>query len=465
MFNKAQKPLPTARLRPNNQQTAIAAQPKAGILLGDNVYWNPELLANPHGAIIGSSGSGKTQTLKAIAYSILKQYQSKLIIIDFHGDQEMPGETCYRLNMTSDIGINPLVINLDREGGGPNLQAIAVAMMLKKTLILGPNQQGTILETIKKCYSDRGIAQDDPQSWTREPPNFDDLEEELNRRASTQFKDEEADILSRTVNPFNLEIGQPKQSGIYFVFNNNGLTYIGSSTNIYRRTTRYHHVITPLREKGINPIIRYYPYPSDWLQLLTLENYFIVNLKPPLNEAELARECKESIKLKLKLAATFQYGIFSRPQPELNYKHIRVDLSKLPPELAAIAADSLANQLMNSHRLLGETNSKIPRTILFIDEAKEMTNSKACDRITADGRKYGLGLWVATQRASHLTAEVLSNTITKIVLPVDASEVDNAAKKFRFSPDLIAKLQPLESLVRFGTDTAKCSIFPYYKRC
>ena len=359
MFSK-QRPLPTARLRPN-QQTAIASQPKAGILLGENCYWNPETLANPHGAIIGSSGSGKTQTLKAIAYSILKQYQSKLIIIDFHGDQEMPGETCYRLNMTSDIGINPLVINLDREGGGPNLQAISVAMMLKKTLLLGPNQQGTILEIIKKCYSDRGIIQDDSQSWTKEPPNFNELEEEIECRTDDN--------------------------------------------------------------------------------------------------------CKESARLKLKLAATFQYGIFSRPQPELSPKHIRIDLSKLPPELAAIAADSLANQLMNSHRLLGESASRIPRTILFIDEAKEMANSKACDRITADGGKYGLGLWVATQRCQHLTPEVLSNTITKIVLPVDASEILNTSKKFRFSPDLIAKLQPLESLVRFGTDTAKCSIFPYYKRC
>jgi type IV secretory pathway VirB4 component len=359
MFSNKQRPLPTARISSNPTKT-LSLVDKSGILLGDNCYWNPEKLANPHGAIIGSSGSGKTQTLKAIAWSILKQYPTKLIIIDFHGDQEIPGETCYRINMESSHGINPLVINLDREGGGPNLQSIQIAMLFKKILRLGPNQEGMILECLKKCYSDRGITQDDYQSWRNDPPNLLDLEQEL-------------------------------------------LTRIDNG-------------------------------------------------------------CKESAKLNLKLAATFQYGIFSKPQPNLNQKHIRVDLSKLLPELASIAADSLANQLMNSHRLLGECNSKIPKTILFIDEAKEMASSKACDRITADGRKYGLGLWVATQRCQHLTPEFLSNTITKIVLPVDASEVVNTGKKFRFDAQIIASLQPLNALVRLGIDSVKIKIKAYYER-
>jgi type IV secretory pathway VirB4 component len=359
MFSKKQTPLPIARISSSPRQS-LAVVDKSGILLGDDCYWNPEKLANPHGAIIGSSGSGKTQTLKAIAWSILKTYPTKLIVIDFHGDQEIPGEVCYRINMESSHGINPLVINLDREGGGPNLQSIQIAMLFKKILRLGPNQEGMVLECLKNCYSDRGITQENYSSWTIDPPDLSDLQAEL---------------------------------------------------------------------------------------LMRIDD-----------------GCKESAKLNLKLAATFQYGIFSKPQPNLNQKHIRVDLSKLPPELASIAADSLANQLMNSHRLLGESLSKIPKTILFIDEAKEMSSSKACDRITADGRKYGLGLWVATQRCQHLTPEVLSNTITKIVLPVDASEVLNTSKKFRFDAQIIASLQPLNALVRLGTDSVKIKIKAYYER-
>jgi ABC-type proline/glycine betaine transport system ATPase subunit len=34
--------------------------------LGEGYYWNPETLPNSHIVAIGASGSGKTQTLKAI---------------------------------------------------------------------------------------------------------------------------------------------------------------------------------------------------------------------------------------------------------------------------------------------------------------------------------------------------------------------------------------------------------------
>lgn len=176
--------------------------------------------------------------------------------------------------------------------------------------------------------------------------------------------------------------------------------------------------------------------------------------------------CKESQKLSLKLAATFQYGIFSRPQPPLDAPIIRFDLSVLGkvPGLGAIAAESLAKQLIDSHRLMGEINNKIPRTFLFIDEAKEMPKASSCDRIIADGRKYGLGLVVASQSERHLSTEVIGNSATKIVLPVDQTEVKSVAKKFRFSEERIARLSPLQALCRFGKDASQVEILPYFKR-
>jgi hypothetical protein len=60
----------------------------------------------------------------------------QIVVIDFHGDRQIEGETCYPLHMASRYGINPLMVNLDPEGGGPNLQAIAVAAVLKKALQL-----------------------------------------------------------------------------------------------------------------------------------------------------------------------------------------------------------------------------------------------------------------------------------------------------------------------------------------
>jgi type IV secretory pathway VirB4 component len=332
----------------------------SGIELGDGIRFDPESLPNGHIVAIGASGSGKTQTLKAIAWEIYHTYPTQVILIDFHGDQELPGETHYPLHMASPHGINPLLINLDPAGGGPSLQAIAVSSTLKKALQMGANQEGLLLTVLEECYKKRGITQESRASWTGNPPTFADLEAELSSR------DEDG--------------------------------------------------------------------------------------------------CKESRKLLLKLAATFQYGVFSRPQPLLTDKLIRVDLSKLPPEIQAIAAESLASQLMNAHRLRGETSSKLPSTYLFVDEAKELRGSKACDRIIADGRKYGLALVMASQSERHLSADVIGNSSTKIVLPVDQTEVGKVARKFRFSEAWIAQLQPLEALVRMGKDGHFVKIAPYWQR-
>ncbi|MEA5537127.1 ATP-binding protein [Crocosphaera sp. XPORK-15E] len=262
--------------------------------------------------------------------------------------------------MASPYGINPLTINLDPEGGGPNLQAIAVTATLKKSLRFGPNQEGLMLEILSKCYEDQGITQSDVNSWKNTPPNFANLKEEIEERI----------------------------------------------------------------EDG----------------------------------------CNESTKLLLKLAATFQYGVFSREQPEFKEKHIRVDLSKLPPEIGAIAAESLAWQLMNIHRLMGETGDKLPKTYIFIDEAKELKKSSACDRIIADGRKYGLGLVLASQSERHLSPDVIGNSSTKIVLPVDQTEVKKVASKFRLAEKKVAALTQLTALCRFGTHAEYVEILPYYRR-
>ena len=66
MFAPKEKPLPVAVLKPESTKNT-RSQEDDGIHLGEGYYWNPEALPNGHIVAIGASGSGKTQTLKAIA--------------------------------------------------------------------------------------------------------------------------------------------------------------------------------------------------------------------------------------------------------------------------------------------------------------------------------------------------------------------------------------------------------------
>jgi type IV secretory pathway VirB4 component len=323
------------------------------------VYWDLGKVANPHLVILGTSGSGKTQTLKAIAWEMHRNFKSQSLVLDFHGDQELPGEVCYPLHMASPYGINPLTINPDPEGGGPKLQAIAVAANLRRSLLLGVNQEGLLILMLEDLYRRFGILQENRATWNKSAPHLGHLEDAIDSRV----------------------------------------------------------------EGG----------------------------------------CKEAPKLQIKLAATFQYGVFSRPQVNLQAgKLVRVDLSKLPPELGAIAAEAILKQTMDAHRLAGEV--KEPKTFVFVDEAKELKGSATLDRITADGRKYGLGVVLASQRESHIGADVLANTATKVILPVDVADVKKVASRFRFDAGRISNLSTFQALVRMGNSAVSCKVEPFFRR-
>ena len=86
MFARKEKPLPVAVPKPEPTKNTQLPE-DAGIHLGEGYYWNPEALPNGHIVAIGASGSGKTQTLKAIA---IEQQQQAI------ASQESERETASR---------------------------------------------------------------------------------------------------------------------------------------------------------------------------------------------------------------------------------------------------------------------------------------------------------------------------------------------------------------------------------
>jgi len=359
MFTSREKPLPAAVFKANQRIDKSQAIAGEGVHVGTGCYWHPLKASNPHAAIVGTSGSGKTQTLKALMFELVKTPGYRVLALDVHGDLDIPGERLIPLHMSSTYGVNPLAISQDPEGGGPGIQSIVVAESLKRSLQMGPNQVGYIIQLIKDCYLERGLMQTNITTWSNEPPDFSDLEEKL----------------------------------------------------------------TQLAEDGD----------------------------------------KEANRILLKLSATFQFGIFSRPQPDWVEEPLtRVDLSKLPSELASIAIESLTQQLFNRYRLAGEGNS--PMTFIVIDECKLMYKSRSLDRILTEGRKFSIGALVASQSERHMSQDLLGNAAFKLVLPVDQMEVKKVAQRFRFDEKRIAALNPLQALVRVGKDAYMTNVIPFWQR-
>jgi hypothetical protein len=161
--------------------------------LGSNkegpVSWQPLALPNPHLVAVGGSGSGKSQTIKAVAHDLRKA--TAVVILDVHGDLAIDGAVTHELHFESRYGINPLVLSLDPKGGGPTAQKEIVRTRLQRTFApMGSVQLGVLDDLLQRCYAACGITQEEAASWRREPPTFANLEglleEEIARKKNPE---------------------------------------------------------------------------------------------------------------------------------------------------------------------------------------------------------------------------------------------------------------------------------------
>lgn len=162
--------------------TSVVDTDRLSARLGTNkegaVSWQPLALPNPHLLIVGGSGSGKSQTIKAVCHELRKA--TAVVVFDVHGDLAIDGATTHELHFASRYGINPLVLSLDPKGGGPVAQKEIVRTRLQRTFApMGSVQLGVLDDLLRRCYAARGITQEDHASWRKDPPTFADLEERL----------------------------------------------------------------------------------------------------------------------------------------------------------------------------------------------------------------------------------------------------------------------------------------------
>ena len=167
----------------------ILAMGQLNILLGKDdrgtdVHWIPKKEKNPHFMVVGTSGAGKTETLKAIVHE-LHNRDVPCLIIDFHQDFEDLSDNVLDFN---NITINPLEYGAET----PELVMYKVSYILKKIFNLGVQQEGILQDAIHTSYKDKGINIKDA-SPSNSMPTFDDVRDILEQKAQS-MKEEKRSV-------------------------------------------------------------------------------------------------------------------------------------------------------------------------------------------------------------------------------------------------------------------------------
>ncbi len=144
---------------------------------GEIINWIPCLETNGFLVAFGASGSGKTESLKAIA-SEIDAYGIPILVIDFHGDIETDCAENIVLSHAPALqyGINPLELDsIDPSDGGVYPQLLKLGESLSAfNGSVGYKQKLTIDRYLKLTYEKAGITDKDPDTWRKAPPTLAD---------------------------------------------------------------------------------------------------------------------------------------------------------------------------------------------------------------------------------------------------------------------------------------------------
>lgn len=141
----------------------------------DQARWRPGEEGNGFFLIQGSSGAGKTETLKVIGQQIL-EHGIPVLVLDFHGDVHVPWlhSVLMSSGTASWVGVNPMELDSHRaEEVGLYDQRMALLDLIERAIPgLGHHQRSILGEAIDCAYRQVGIREEDPTTWWHQPPTF-----------------------------------------------------------------------------------------------------------------------------------------------------------------------------------------------------------------------------------------------------------------------------------------------------
>lgn len=162
---------------------------------GEEVFWNPQTkkprrLTNQHLLVVGKSGSGKSETTKALIWE-LDRIGVPSIILDYQGEYAH-GDFAEAVrpqvfDVMAGLPVNPFELPFDPIAGRkrPPIEMIFRLADTLNTVFSGSGdiQLGILREAIEACYVQAGYNFQDPATWELAAPSLDMLEAVLDNMA------------------------------------------------------------------------------------------------------------------------------------------------------------------------------------------------------------------------------------------------------------------------------------------
>lgn len=400
------------------------------------VIWDAAKAINPHWLILGTSGSGKTYTIRRLVSDLARTSPGvRIHIADAHGDIDVPGASTVRFSQASNYGYNPLTIDPDPEFGGVNRRINAFVTLLSATCgALGNRQEAVLRALLADLYQANGFYADNPRSWGLETggdrrfpkkfPQFSDAIRygETRLRATFLGTSTRAAVLLEKANRAARKMTQMQRNGERSKLSGEGdLAKIAEEFERAKAEAKdafIEHLDAIKFGREFDDVLRY-------------------------DSPELLRSIIDRLR---NLEST---GIFRDSAPPFSpaARIWRYDLQPVPVQEQRLFVTTRLEEIFREAVQAGITST--PRTMIVLDEAHRYASDdpgNILNRIMLEGRKFGVGIIAASQSTAHFSQDLMQNVGCKVILGLDASMWGAAVRSLRIDERMLQYLTPKRTM-------------------
>ena len=457
------------------------------------VFWDEHKVVNPHIAIIGTSGAGKTYTLRKIISQFLESYSPaqskshKFEVFDVHADIKIDNASTVLFSEQTKYGLNPFLVSPDPHHGGVRKKLRAFISTINKTSrMLGDKQEGVLRNLVMDTYHQFGFDEDNPDSWVYDNQAqhmlstndgrlylnvpFEEKDDAKALGASfdsaakawwIQVNDYQGTITKwppKIISKRNPNLEDVLRTGRFIARS----VFMGINQNSMVKLDIAQKAAHALQKKKIQVLRSGHDLIADEKledQFNKAKDKAISAFTEYANSIASGSEIDDLMKYNSadvllsvvnKLENLDSIGIFKSDIPPFdnNANVWRYHLKALGLEERKLFVLFRCAEVFEKCIQLGETN-EIRRT-LIIDEAPIFMDDDPENILTLiarEGRKFGLQLITAAQSPEKYPEDIISSTATKIILGIDETFFKSATTKMNVDRKALEWIIPRQRLL------------------
>jgi len=408
------------------------------------VCYDPQDLINPHLLICGMSGTGKSyQALRFLASAA--QSGIEIDVFDAHDElDQIPGAKACLFSQATQYGFNPLVLDTDPHTGGVDRQVSFFLGLIKSiTPQFGIKQEAALRYLLVDTYAQAGISQGNRASWQKRiisESTRTTLIERQDYAALRDYYPTLEDLRAYT---------RRKVIALTLGSDNPCVTAFDSLTKMKRKLDAL--------EKKLGKAVLDEDIAKLREQIEDQKQVCKESYGDFIDSMETGREIDDILKydsvdvltsVMQRLSVLAATGILSANEPPFGSSKVRVhQIKSCTHEQQVLYVKLRLQSIFDKLKRLGPVKPGEVRQIVFLDEAHKYFNNEPDDIINIiarEARKFGLGLWCASQQPTAFPESFLTNVGATMLLGIHTSYWKRAASMFRVSEAELRSVKPKE---------------------